>query len=219
MPFRPALIACILSFNAMNAYSQELIANNSFDANIDDWAIKSSSGGTIDWTGSQGQPPGALRMSGAGLTAMPDTCYQLEISGRLTFSFDAFMETGGDSVDCTMNLHFYSGSDDCTGNFAEMAENSTFDIPGTTLPNQWQSFSFELPVPHDPVNQTGVRAIQPVLIKGTGDFGNDDFCVFDNASFDFEPAITAVPTLNEKALTALALLLALGGFAILRRMR
>ena len=199
-------------------FAQELLQNNTFDSDIDHWEVKSSAGGgAMEWSATQGQPPGALRMMGLGMTAKPDLCYQLEIGGYLTFSFDAFMETVDDFHDCTMNLHFYSGSDDCTGNFAQMAENSQFDIPGTTIPNQWQSISFDLPVPHDPVTQTGVKAIQPVLIKGAGDSGGDDFCVFDNASFYFAPAVTAIPTLNEKALAILVLLLAVGGVVVLRR--
>lgn len=218
MPIRFSFVLCGILLSATCAFAQELLANSSFDTDIDHWEIESSvGGGSMEWSGLHGQPPGALRTSGVGLTVKPDTCYQLETAGTLTFSFDAFMETGGDFHDCTMNIFFYSDSDDCTGNFAELAENSQFDIPGTTIPNQWQSLSLELPIPGDPVNQTGVQSIHPVLVKGFGDANGDDVCIFDNASFYFAPSVTAVPTLNEKALAILVILLAMGGTLILRR--
>ena len=200
------------------ALAQELITTNrTFDANIDEWATLFPGGGTIAWTPSQGQPPGALRFVGDSQIARPTDCYQLTDPGLLTFSFDGFMETTGDLLTCSMNFRLYTDAADCTGPYSEFVEGFGIDLPDVAVPNQWEHLVFELPIPEDPVNETGVMSYHPVLFK-SGDLNGDDFCVFDNVSLFFAPTpVTAIPTMNEKALAVLAALLALAAVAVLRR--
>lgn len=201
---------------ALPTESQELIANGTFDSGINGWEVKDTLSGNLTWDAGLGLPPGGLRIDGGDLAAGTTNCFQFEEQGLLTLSFDAFMGTTNDNIDCTLNYFFYTDADDCTGNFSIIAENGQFQLPGTTLPNEWENISFELDVPEDPVNTTGVLSYQPILVKNL-DIGDDGFCVYDNVSLFFEPlSVTAIPTLNEKSLLVLTALLALAGAAVLR---
>ena len=200
---------------------QELIDNGHFDTGIEGWiADEFPDGGTIAWASDPGQPPGALKFVGDGQVARPTECFQFNVAGELTYSMDVFMETTGDFFSCTLNLNLYKDANDCTGNFAVIAEiPRIFHLPEATIPNQWQELVFELPLPENPAEATNALSYQPVILKDFDENG-DDACIFDNVSLVFTPApqnITEVPVTSPVGLGIFAGLLALGAGLVLRR--
>ncbi len=195
---------------------EELISNGAFDSDIDGWETWPLSTGTIEWTSTQGQPPGALRFIGPDQDAILSDCFHF-VPGVIYFTADAFMETGGEFVNCSLNFFMYSQEDDCTGNFGVFAIIDGQSVsPRVENPNQWEHLVMEVGIPDDPT-ETGVRSFRPIMTKSL-DFQGDDACIFDNASLRIVPrAVTEVPALSPAGFAVLSILLTLAAFVVLRR--
>jgi len=207
-----------LLFIASQSSAQELIANGSFDSNLDGWASSPDSTGIISWTGSQGQPPGAMKFIGEDQEALLLDCFHL-VPGTITFSSDAFMETSGEFVSCHLNFFLYTEATDCTGPFGVftiIGEDTV--IPEVENPNEWERLVLEVQVPNNPA-ETGVLSFRPIMVK-FGDFMGDDACIFDNASLRIVPrGVTEVPALSPAGFAVFGALLSLVALVALRKAR
>ncbi len=153
------------------AQAQEVISNGTFDTDITGWqeAVPTSSG-TLEWSPSLGLPPGALRIVGEDQSAATVDCFAT-VSAGLEITSDAFMETNGEFVGCSVDFHFFDSSD---GSGAPQV--SSPPPLFVSSPNQWESLSRTLSnaLP-------GTLSFRPTLAK-TGDSMGDDACLFDNVS-------------------------------------
>jgi len=213
-------VACLLALMLGSGETQgqpELIGNGTFDANTDGWTLSEFSTGTVEWTATQGQPPGALKLvDGEDQVAVPTACFHFE-PGTVFFTADVFMETSFQFVDCGLNLFFYAEASDCTGEYGSIPIIGGISIlPEVETPNQWEHLVLEVPIPDDP-SETGVLSFRPVMVK-LNDYGADDACIFDNASLRIVPrGVTEVPTLSSLGFAVLVILLAAAALVVLRR--
>jgi len=195
----------------------ELIGNGTFDADTDGWALSPLSAGTLEWSATQGQPPGALKLvDGEDQEAASTDCFHFA-PGTIFFTADAFMETGFQFVNCGLNFFLYREASDCTGDYGSFPiVGGVSIVPQVETPNQWEHLVLEVPIPDDP-SETGVLSFRPVMIK-LNDYGADDACIFDNASLRIVPrGATEVPALSPVGFAVLGLLLAMAALAVLRR--
>lgn len=195
----------------------ELIGNGTFDADTDGWILTPLSNGSLDWSSTQGQPPGALKMvGGQDQVALPTDCFHFA-PGTIFFTADGFMETTGEFIDCGLNFYLYADAADCTGDHGTIPIiGGVSIIPQVETPNQWEYLVLEVPIPDDP-SETGVLSFRPAMVK-LNDSGGDDACIFDNASLRIVPrGVTEVPALSSLGFAALGLLLAAAALVVLRR--
>jgi hypothetical protein len=192
---------------------QEL-GNWTFDTDLEGWMLEFDLG-IIERSVTQGQPPGAARLSSEGDAAIPGECFHFA-PGNLSFTADGFMETSGEPLNCSLNFFLYTTAEDCTGPFTTIPIVGGEDIiiPFVQTPNQWEHLTLEIPLPA-PVDPTGVRSFRPTIIKGV-DNNNDDACVFDNINLRLAP-LTTIPTTSPVGLVVLGLFLAIAGFVLVRR--
>jgi len=211
-------IACLLALMlvAGEAWGQpELIGNGAFDADTDGWILSPLSPGSLEWSSTQGLPPGALKMvGGQDQVSLPTDCFHFA-PGTIFFAADGFMETTGEFIDCGLNLYLYADAADCTGDHGTIPIiGGVSIIPQVETPNQWEHLVLEVPIPDDP-SETGVLSFRPVMVK-VNDSGGDDACIFDNASLRIVPR-TEVPVLSPVGFAALCVLLAVAALAVLRK--
>ena len=207
-----------LSGDALSA-QEEMLTNGTFDLDVNDWTVGLVFGstGTIEWSSSQGLPPGALRMVGDDQASFPEECF-LMTPGVFNFSADGFMDTDPnvDILGCGLNLAIYVDEVDCTGNYYVIPILDGDLPPALSMANQWQRLQIELTLPQQSIEDLDIVSFRPIFEK-YGDMGSDDACVWDNASMTMTPFLTAVPTMSEVGLAVLCLLLIVAAVAILRR--
>jgi hypothetical protein len=190
---------------------QEL-GNWTFDTDLEGWMLEFDFG-NIEWSASQGQPPGAARLSSEGDAAIPGECFHLA-PGTLSFTADGFMESHVNLVNCSLNFLLYTTAKDCTGPYFTIAIVGGEDIiPFVQTPNQWEHLTLEIPL--DPGSSTDVKSFRPTIIEG-GTNNNQDACVFDNLNLRIAP-MTTIPTTSPVGLVVLGLFLAIAGLVLVRR--
>lgn len=212
---RLAYAALLLTFSR-GVFGQELLSNGSFDTSVDGWMEDPSGSfnGPMVWTGSQGQPPGALTFPGGDQEAITEECYVVE-QGTYLYSADAFMATTNDFLVCSLNYYMYSTMD-CSGPHASFTNvGNMVVVPNVEMPNQWERLEFNLPLGPQGLGGSLI-AFRPALAK-SDDQGGDDTCLFDNASFRLVAQPLQIPTLTPAALVVLAALLAVAALIVLRR--
>lgn len=206
-------VVTLVSVVATKVDGQELISNGTFDANLDGWMVHTYSTGTMEWSATQGLPPGALRLVGEDQFAMTTACLHFA-PGSFIMTADGFMETRGENVHCGLNFAMYSMSADCTGEFSSIAIVYGTDIvPSVQRQNEWEPLVMVVPIPDD-VSETGILSFRPIVVKA-GDFGGDDACIFDNVSLRLAPRST-IPTVSKTGLVVLEAFLAIIGLVVLR---
>lgn len=224
-------LLCFVTTNATADESQDwsysnlkqgvqLLENGTFDANVDQWTVGLVFGstGTIEWSSTQGQPPGSLRIVGDDQNAFPEECFTMT-PGVFSFSADAFMDNtaSGEFIGCGLNLAMFNEADDCTGDFATIAiVDGSYTPPSLDTPQVWQNLEIALPLTEQTIADLSIVSFRPLLEK-YGDFNSDDACVWDNASMTIAPFPITVPTMNEIGLGVLGVLLALAALTVLRR--
>jgi hypothetical protein len=189
------------------------IANGTFDSDVTGWEPSPTSIGILEWTGGQGRPPGALKIVGPDQEAFLQDCFHFA-PGSIYFTADAFMETRGEFVVCSLNFAMYRNSTDCTGYFSSFV--ILDDIPQFPIvenPNQWEHLVLDVPLPDD-VTETRVLSFRPMMAK-FGDSQGDDACIFDNATMWLVPRAT-VPALGPVGFVVFAALLTLAALLVLR---
>ena len=198
----PALMLTLLLVLAEPSAGQELIDNQTFDSDITGWVQlpPPSALDTSSWDGTQGLPPGSMKLTGDN-TVIPDGCFATEES-TLRVQADGLRIPDSESMACTVTIAFFPSAD-CTGGFIELVSH----IGSVVIINEWETVEIEIPQVTD----------FPAFTGGTSP---DSACFFDNVSVTQTPnAISPtadIPTTGELGLALLVGLLALAGAWVLR---
>lgn len=204
----PALMLTLLLVLAEPSAGQELIDNQTFDSDIAGWVQlpPPSALDTSSWDGTQGLPPGSMKLTGDN-TVIPDGCFATEES-TLRVQADGLRIPDSESMACTVTIAFFPSAD-CTGGFIELVSH----IGSVVIINEWETVEIEIPQVTDfPAFTVGLS-----ILGGTSP---DSACFFDNVSVTQTPnAISPtadIPTTGELGLALLVGLLALAGAWVLR---
>ncbi|MBT4519633.1 MAG: hypothetical protein HOC23_06485 [Halieaceae bacterium] len=198
---------------AVPALSQELLTNPTFDTDIDGWTTDGTGPGTISWEAGQGQPPGALSFPDFDQQATTQECWQTQ-AGNYTLRSDAYMQTSGDFLECSINLFRYQ-EPNCSGNATPIV---VAGAPSISIPNSWQSLELITEVTPSDLNSGNFSGIRPMLSKQS-DLQANDACLYDNVSLTFTPPPAPPVPAPTSGLFGLALLCALLGVVGLTALR
>lgn len=209
-------LAVLSSLLPTAATAQNLVSNGTFDSGIEGWMTDGTGPGTISWDATRGQPPGALRFPDFNQSAISEECLIPQV-GTYTLSTDAYMETSGEFVLCTVNFFLYQ-STDCSGEGGEVIILDGPGFPSVTEANTWQRLETDFGILPIIIEDPPFYSMRPMLIK-SGNSLSDDTCLFDNVSLTFTPIAAAeIPAVGPLGLAVLAALLGAAGLLILRRL-
>lgn len=209
-----AMLAVSLTLAPARADGQNLIANGSFNANVDGWTLPGGEAETsIAWDGGNGSPsPGSLRMTStltpvqgrnveavsSCVATIPDEI--LTVSGRV-------LKPGTDAgLTCYTTLALYGGID-CTGNRL-----ITLNFPPNT-PGVWEDSGIVFPAP---VVYQSARVSLTMELNGP-DMG-EKVCLFDTVSMTSDSRgapISDIPVLSWPGIVVLSLLMTATATALL----